>query len=51
MLDVNVMLATYVNAKQRLQRINQNLTEDRYKGKAAATKKANIYFNHLVRAK
>ena len=48
----NYDINSYVNAKQRLQQINQNLTEDRYKEKAAATKKANImYFNHLVRAK
>ena len=30
----NYDINSYVNAKQRLQQINQNLTEDRYKEKA-----------------
>ena len=44
-----IIMYSYV--KRRLKQIYQNLIEDRYKEKAATTKKANIYFNHLVRAK
>ena len=43
-----IIMYSYV--KRRLKQIYQNLIEDRYKEKAATTKKANIYFNHLVRA-
>ena len=40
--SINKYTNSYVNAKQQLEQINQNLTEKCYKEKATATKKANI---------
>ena len=40
---------TYLNVKQRIKQMNQNLTEDRLEEKAIPTRKANMYFNNLVR--
>ena len=47
------MIAGYLNlnVKQRIKQTNQNLTEDRYEGKAIPTRKANMYFNNLVGTK
>ena len=52
MIMINITLViSYLNVKQRIKQMNQNLTEDRYEEKAIPSRKINMCFNNLVGTK